>query len=74
MRKVETERPDKGYLGMSSQAAFARSPAPTRDREIIRVDLFNDKLGIADSLRRAFVAASEDECTRDFEKLIDELH
>jgi hypothetical protein len=59
---------------MSFESAFARSSTPTRDREIIRVDSFNDKLGIADSLRRAFAAASEDECTRDFEKLIAELH
>ncbi len=74
MRKVETECPNKGYLSMSFEAAFARPSAPTRDREIIRVDSSNDKLGIADSLRRAFAAASQDECTRDFEKLIDELH
>ena len=59
---------------MNLKTAFADCPSPARDREVIRVDFFNDSLGIAESLRRAFAAASQDECTRDFEKLISELN
>jgi len=59
---------------MSLKAAYADCPSRARDREVIRVDFSNDKLGIAESLRRAFAAASQDECTRDFEKLINELN
>ncbi len=71
---METDGPDKGYRSMSLKAAFADCPSRPRDREVIRVDFSNDKLGIAESLRRAFAAASHDECTRDFEKLINELN
>ena len=59
---------------MSYELAFAQVPAPARDRDIIRVDFSNDKLGIAESLRHAFATASQDDCTRDFEKLISELN
>ena len=58
---------------MSLDAAVAQHPSPTRDREVIRVDFANDKLGIAASLRRAFAAAAHDQCTRDFDKLLREL-
>ena len=58
---------------MSPQAALKESPAPTRDREVIRVDFLHDKLGIAETLRQAFAAAAHDECTRDFEKLLNDL-
>ena len=58
---------------MILQAAFDEFPALTRDREVIRVDFTNDKLGIAASLRRAFAAAAHDQCTHDFEKLLSEL-
>ncbi len=59
---------------MSFQPAFAQSPSPARDREVIRVDFSNDSLGIAENLRRAFASASHDQCTRDFEELLDELN
>jgi len=59
---------------MSFDIASAQIPSPTRDREVIRVDFSNDRLGIAESLRQAFASASHDQCTRDFEKLLDELN
>ena len=58
---------------MNFEAAIAQSPSPKRDREVIRVDFADDKLGIAASLRQAFATAAHDQCTRDFEKLLSEL-
>jgi len=58
---------------MSLDAAFAQFPSPTDDRDVIRVDFANDKLGIAASLRQAFAQAAHDQCTHDFEKLLSEL-
>lgn len=58
---------------MSFDAAFAQTPSPVSDRDVIRVDFSNDLLGIAASLRQAFAAAAQDQCTRDFEKLLAEL-
>ena len=60
-------------LSMTWNAAIANHPSPTRDREVIRVDFANDKMGIAASLRQAFAAAAHDQCTRDFDKLLSEL-
>jgi hypothetical protein len=74
LAKMETDRADRGYYHMTVKAALAQTPSAARDREVIRLDFPNDKLGIAASLRRAFAAASQDECTRDFEKLISELN
>ena len=59
---------------MMSKAVLAHRPSMSRDREVIRLDFPNDKLGIAESLRKAFAAASQDECGRDFELLINELN
>ena len=59
---------------MAHEVAFAQTPSPMRDREVICIDFSNDRLGIAESLRQAFAAASHEECTHDFEKLIDELN
>ena len=58
---------------MNPNAAYAQHPSPTRDREVIRVDFADDKLGIAASLRQAFAAAAHEPCTRDFDKLLSEL-
>ena len=58
---------------MSTQTALANYSSPSRDREVIRVDMTNDKACIAESLRRAFAAAAHDQCTRDFDKLLAEL-
>lgn len=58
---------------MRAQAAMSPNPSPGRDREVIRVDFCNDKMGIAASLRQAFAAAAHDQCTHDFEKLLSEL-
>jgi hypothetical protein len=74
LEKMETDGVSGGYIIMTLKAAYAPSPSAARDREVIRLDFPNDKLGIAASLRRAFAAASQDECTRDFEKLISELN
>lgn len=73
MTKWETDWRSVGYGLMSFDATLAQSPLPTRDRDVIRVDFPNDKLGIAASLRQAFAAAAHDPCTRDFEKLLNEL-
>lgn len=59
---------------MSPGATFAHDQGPPRDREVIRISTCNDALGIAESLRRAFCAASQDDSTHDFEKLINELN
>ena len=58
---------------MNPNAALAFHPSPTRDRDVIRVDFANDKLGIAASLRQAFAAAAADQSTHDFDKLLREL-
>ena len=58
---------------MHPQAAIVEELSPTCDREVIRVDFTHDKLGISATLRQAFAAAAHDECTRDFEKLLDDL-
>ncbi|MCY7397476.1 MAG: hypothetical protein LH466_01380 [Sphingomonas bacterium] len=58
---------------MSPQAAYEECQSPTRDREVIRVDFADDKLGIAASLRQAFAAAAHDPCARDFDQLLREL-
>jgi hypothetical protein len=44
-----------------------------RDRELIRVDFANDKLGIAAALRQAFAAAAQESSTHDFDRLLNEL-
>lgn len=74
MIKVETHRRDEGYLAMTYEVAFAKPSSPARDREVIRIDFSNDRLGIAESLRQAFAADPCEEPTHDFEKLIDELN
>ena len=58
---------------MHPQAAHVEELLPTRDREVIRGDFTHDKLGISVTLRQAFAAAAHDECTRDFEKLLNDL-
>ena len=44
------------------------------DREVIRVDFADDRMGIAAALRQAFTAASCDHSDHDFDKLLSELH
>ncbi len=58
---------------MIPQTATTNHPSPIRDRDVIRVDFANDKLGIAATLRQAFAAAAQDPSTHDFDKLLREL-
>ena len=58
---------------MRCEAALAPSTPQMRDREVIRVDFSDDKLGIAASLRQAFASAAHDQSAHDFEKLLREL-
>lgn len=58
---------------MIPQLATETHPSPSRDRDVIRVDFANDKLGIAATLRQAFAAAAQDPSTHDFDKLLREL-
>lgn len=58
---------------MNFEVATATLSASQRDSDVIRVDFADDKLGIAAALRQAFASAAQDQCTRDFEKLLAEL-
>lgn len=60
-------------MSMTSVLIVDPYVSPTRDREVIQIDFSSEKLGIARSLRQAFAAASQDDCSRDFQKLIDDL-
>ncbi|MEO7540428.1 MAG: hypothetical protein ABIS66_00575 [Sphingomicrobium sp.] len=44
------------------------------DRRIIRVDMPANHAGIIAALRRAFDAAAEEPCDRDFDELIRQLN
>jgi len=44
-----------------------------RDRELIRIDFPNDRMGITAALRRAFCEAAGERSTHDFDKLLSEL-
>jgi hypothetical protein len=44
------------------------------DRTIIRVDIPPDHAGITAALRRAFQAAAEEPCERDFAELLRQLN
>jgi len=46
----------------------------SRDREVIRVDFADDRMGITAALRRAFAAAATDRSSHDFERLLSELN
>ena len=58
---------------MSFDDAMTKPCARDRDRELIRVDVTHDKLGIAAALRQAFAAAAHDGSTHDFDRLLKEL-
>ena len=59
---------------MNFEAAMTKTLLPIRDRELIRVDFANDKLGIAAALRQAFAAAAHEPTDIDFDKLLSDLH
>ena len=59
---------------MNVEYALTRDPAPARDREVIRVDFAQDKMGIAAALRQAFAVAAHEPCDIDFDRLLSELH
>ena len=54
------------------QASF--DTRSSRDREVIRIDHSDDRMGIAAALRRAFEGAAAEPCDRDFEELLRQLH
>lgn len=56
-------------------AASINEPSPAGgDRDLIRVDFTDDRLGIAAALRKAFAAAACDRSDHDFDKLLSELN
>ena len=59
---------------MMLEDALSPMPEPQRDREVIRVDCANDKMGIAAALRQAFAAAANDRSDHDFDQLLRDLH
>lgn len=58
---------------MSTQTANPPSMPSLRDRELIRIDFPNDRMGITAALRRAFCEAAGERSTHDFDKLLSEL-
>ncbi len=44
------------------------------DRELIRVEFPDDRMGITAALRQAFAAAANERSTHDFDKLLSELN
>jgi hypothetical protein len=59
---------------MSFEDAISETSAPTGDREPIRLQFAQDKMGIAAALRAAFAAAACDRSDRDFDELLNQLH
>ena len=59
---------------MTFEDAFSEAPAPTGDREPIRLQFSQDKMGIAAALRAAFAAAANDRSDHDFEQLLNQLN
>jgi hypothetical protein len=59
---------------MSFEDASTQTCETERDRDLIRVDFAQDKLGIAAALRQAFSAAAHDKSSHDFDQLLRELH
>ncbi len=63
---------------MNVVSALNRKPAQVcsgdRDRDLIRVDVADDKLGIAAALRQAFCVAAHEPCEIDFDRLLSELN
>jgi hypothetical protein len=58
---------------MNLEDALMSTCSTERDRELIRVDFANDKLGIAAALRQAFAEAAHEHSTHDFDRLLNEL-
>ncbi len=58
---------------MNLEAAITKDRSPARDREVIRVDFANDKLGIAAALRKAFSVTAHEPCDIDFARLLSDL-
>jgi len=58
---------------MSIQAASHPPMSSSRDREPIRIDFPDDRLGITAALRRAFCEAASERSTHDFDRLLSEL-
>ena len=74
MASHETVRHPIGYLDMNMEFATRSRTPSSRDREVIRVDFADDRIGITAALRRAFAAAANDRSDHDFERLLSELN
>ncbi|MCY7340114.1 MAG: hypothetical protein LH465_09245 [Sphingomonas bacterium] len=61
-------------LLMILASASSDTALPACDREVIRVDFADDRMGIAAALRRAFHAAACARSDHDFEKLLRDLN
>jgi hypothetical protein len=59
---------------MISEGEQTRATEFNMDRTIIRVDIPPDHAGITAALRRAFQAAAEEPCDRDFAELLRQLN
>ena len=83
MDRVKRSSPGRRPAGTKGEAGHEAKPTPetesyadreARDREIIRVDFADDRIGITAALRRAFAEAATDRSTHDFEQLLSELN
>ncbi len=70
----ETHSAVDGCVNMNFGAALTHRVPPSRDHDEIRLDLPNDKLGIASALRDAFAVAAQEPCDIDFDRLLRDLH
>lgn len=59
---------------MEIRAGLKESKQVARDRELIRINLADERMGIAAALRRAFDQAAHEPCDRDFEELLRQLN
>ncbi|HXH00392.1 MAG TPA: hypothetical protein VNI79_08275 [Sphingomicrobium sp.] len=48
--------------------------ASSRDRDLIRIEFPDDRMGITAALRQAFAEAANERSTHDFDKLLSELN
>lgn len=59
---------------MTLEDAFSKKSEATGDREPIRLQFAQDKMGIAAALREAFAAAANDRSDHDFDQLLRQLN
>jgi hypothetical protein len=59
---------------MNTEGEQSTAPESHMDRRIIRVDFPPAHAGIAAALRKAFAAAAEEPCDRDFAEILRQLN